>query len=153
MAAEGAAELLPEQAKLGAEREDLLDRAVVEVEAESCEPALGGLDERALPLGAALQQPGTLGRRREPRRQLGGERGAHPVGAWRPDDECAFDAFPADDRERARRGRRGAVAAREGVARHSANGAGWLGADAGEQARAAAVVGDPDGEIVDGAEG
>src|SRR5919201_725117 len=146
MAAEGAAELLPEQTKLGAEREHLLDRPVVEVEAEPCEPALGGLDERALALGAALQEPGTLGRRREPRRQLGGERGAHPVGAWCPDDERAFAAFPADDRERARRGRRGAVAAREGVARSRADGAGRLGADEDEQARAGAPARGPGGE-------
>ena len=67
-------DLVAQERDLGAERQDVLDRPVVEVEAEPHQPLLAGPDERLLTLGRALEQELALedrGERRRRRREVG----------------------------------------------------------------------------------
>ena len=148
VAAERAAELRPEQAELGAQREDLLHGAVVEVEPEPGEPAFGGLEQGALALAAPLEQPRALDRGRQSRGELRGKHEAHPVVSRGPDDESGFDPLPARDREGANRPRRGVVSTEEHPGGGGPDPAGRLGAHARQQARARVLVGDPDGDVL-----
>src|SRR2546421_166361 len=87
VAAERAAQLLPEQAELGAQREDLLHGPVVEIEPEPREPSFRGLEQGAITLAPALQETGALDRRRQSCGEIGGQHKAHPVVSCGPDDE------------------------------------------------------------------
>ena len=64
-------DLLLEEPDVGGEREDVLDRAVVEVEAEAHEPALGRRDERALAARRVLEEVLALDHRAQCGSRLG----------------------------------------------------------------------------------
>ena len=63
-------DLLLEEPHVGGEREDVLDGAVVEIEAEAHQPPLGGADERALALDGVLEELLALDDRAERRGDL-----------------------------------------------------------------------------------
>ena len=122
-------DLVAQERHLGAEREDVLDGAVVQVEADPHQPLLAGADESLLALRRALEQELALedrGERRAGRREVGV--GASDRLDHAGDDRSARRAEAADEArtkrlraeqaqrraptQRCLRGRAGATAAR-----------------------------------------
>ena len=92
-------DLVAEQRHLGAEREDVLDRPVVEVEADPHQPLLAGARDDALALGRPLEEQLALvdrGHRRGGRLEVGVCARGGPGDAGQ--DRGARDPEPADDR-------------------------------------------------------
>ena len=84
-------DLLLEEADVRGEREDVLDRAVVEVEAEPHEAALRGGDERPLARCGVLEEVLALDRGPEGRRDDGEERvGDVRLDRAEPPDDAAY---------------------------------------------------------------
>ena len=82
-------DLLAEVRDVGAEREHVLDRAVVQVEADAHEPLLAGGDERLLPVGRPLEQELALEDRGERRGRHREVRVARPSARGARDDDGA----------------------------------------------------------------